>query len=294
MQSLSGLGGLARFLAGVYLVYFLGVFQAVYLELERASFDVRYNAYNIDYVGERLNVATANIINSLESSLAPLAIIALVWIIGGILLASGWDHLRFKWPGRIRLLYSFTVYAIYAILALAILYPALKVFGALEHLGSMELVEAIRPLGETFIVPHAYALPLILPLVRSILVVRYSEVGRVAGALLILGSILYLVGAYNVYQAIKPFTVIREHWTKLTSTGFTEEGLIELSIVTLETSQLMILRVIELVKVLALASLLYGLAFITMNRRVQETLGGLAKTLKERIRLRWIEHDIRV
>jgi len=70
LQSLSGLGGLARFLAGVYLVYFLGVFQAVYLELERASFDVRYNAYNIDYVGERLNVATANIINSLESSLA--------------------------------------------------------------------------------------------------------------------------------------------------------------------------------------------------------------------------------
>ncbi len=121
---------------------------------------------------------------------------------------------------------------------------------------------------------------------RSTLAVRYSEVGRVAGALLILGSILYMVGAYNVYQAIKPFTVIREHWANLTSTGFTEEGLIELSIVTLETSQLTILRVIELVKVLALASLLYGLAFITMNRRVQETLGGLAKTLKERIRLR--------
>jgi hypothetical protein len=122
-------------------------------------------------------------------------------------------------------------------------------------------------------------------------VVRYSGVGRVAGALLILGSILYLVGAYNVYRAIKPFTVIREHWTELTSIGFTEEGLIELSIVTLETSQLVMLRVVELVKVLALASLLYGLAFITMNRRVQETLVGLAKTLKERIRLRWIKRD---
>jgi hypothetical protein len=112
--------------------------------------------------------------------------------------------------------------------------------------------------------------------VRSILAVRYSEVGRVAGALLILGSILYLVGAYNIYQAVKPFTVIKEHWANLTSTGFTEEGLIEL-IVTLETSQLMMLRVIELVKILALASLLYGLAFITMSRRVQEILGALAK-----------------
>jgi hypothetical protein len=86
LQSLSGLGGLARFLAGVYLVYFLGVFQAVYLELERASFDVRYNAYNIDYVGERLNVATANIINSLESSLAP----RLSWLSCGLSVVYYW------------------------------------------------------------------------------------------------------------------------------------------------------------------------------------------------------------
>lgn len=65
------LRGLAKFLAGVYLVYFLGVLQAVYLELERAGFDVRYGAHSLDYVGDRLNVAVANVMNSLEGSLAP-------------------------------------------------------------------------------------------------------------------------------------------------------------------------------------------------------------------------------
>jgi len=45
-----------------------------------------------------------------------------------------------RWPGRVRLLYSLTVYATYTILALAILYPALKLYGLLERLNSMELV----------------------------------------------------------------------------------------------------------------------------------------------------------
>ncbi len=280
LQSLPGLGGLARFLAGVYLVYSLGILQAIYLELERARLDIMYSAHSIDYVEERMGVATSNIIYSMESSLVPLIIIALIWIIGGILLASGWDHLRSRWSTRIKLLYSFTVFAIYTILALAILYPALKLFGVLEHLSSIKLVDVLRPLGETPIVPYIYALPLILPLVRSILVAKYGGAGKIAGAFLVLGSILYLLGAYNVYQAIRPFTVIREHWTKLISMGLTEEGLIELSIVTLETSQLMVLRVIELVKVLALASLLYGLAFIIMSKRVQEVLGDLARVLR--------------
>ncbi len=285
MRQLLGLGGLARFLAGVYLLYFLGVLQTIYLELESASLDIGYNA-SIDYVGERLNVAVANIIYALEGSLAPLAVIVLVWIIGGLLLAYEWDHLRSKWPRRVRLLYSLLVFATYAILVLATLDPTLKVFRLLERQSSMGLVKALEPLGETLIVPHAYALPLMLPLVRSVLAVRYSGTGRIAGSLLILGSILYLVGAYNVYQAIRPFTVIRERWAELASTGFTEEGLVELSIIVLETSQLTMLRVIELVKVLAIASLLYGLAFMLMSRRVQKALEGLARTLRTRVQLR--------
>gem|GEM_PF-934344 len=285
MWSLPGLGGFARFLVGVYLIYFLGVLQAVYVELEGAALDVRHYAHNVDYVGERLNMAVSNIVYSLESSLALLAVIALVWVIGGILLASGWDRLRSRWPSRINLLYSLAVFATYAILALAILYPAVKAFGLLERVGSLEPVDVLRPLGETLIVPYAYALPLALPLLRSLLAVRYSGVGRIAGALLVLGSILYLLGAYNVYMAIRPFTVIREHWAELVSKGLTEEGLVELSVVTLETSQLMVLRVTELVKVLALASLIYSLAFITMSRRVQEVFEGVARTLREHLRL---------
>lgn len=255
---LSSLGGIIRFTAGIYIVYFLGLLELIYMRLGEAR-ELVGKSETLSDVEAVLDVTTSDVMTIISSNLTPLGIAALAWIIGGLMLSTGWDEIRSKWPGRVKLLYSILVYAVYALLVLSIAYPALRA------VGSAGVVEAMsRSMESTWsllILQYAFALPLTLPLVRALLAVRYSSMKGLAGALLVLGGVIYLVGAYQVYSAIRPFSVVREHLHEIISSGLTDRGLMELTIVTLEVSQLTILRVNELVKILALASLLYGLAF---------------------------------
>ncbi|MEB3774457.1 MAG: hypothetical protein GSR86_05995 [Desulfurococcales archaeon] len=255
-------GGFLRVVAGVYLIYFSGLFEGL-LGAIAAGFGGVEGAGSVGEIVSALWLVGDGVIGSLRGVFWGVVASALLWIVGGFLLNSAWGRLSRLWPGWVRLLFRVLELLFTFLFLAALLYPVKVLSLVAGHVGFLGLL----PLARYVVV--FYLLPLTIPVLKALATLYYSteRQSRIGVSLLVLGGLFYLYTAYLAYTAFNP---VREIVSHLEEAAW-DQGLDrakDIALAGLGAARVLVERTRLIVSALTTASIAYTVAFILFKEDV--------------------------
>lgn len=254
-------GGLLRAAAAGYLLAG-GLLLPRFEELIEGFKTSVETAVDADAILTALQQYAASAVDLMGELAQPLLIVVVLWIFGGHLLSRAWSDLDRDWPRLARWGFKLLglVFMLLALVGLVI--PARFFIQALIG-GLGELLDYLNIPLLAQAAPFLIILPLTLPVFKALITLKYTQGrGRLGSLLLVAGGLLYVVAAYQVYNAYRLGNAIVGHVQALMVQGLQAEAVLrEASLTLADMGLLMIGRLEGLLTAIVGASVLYALGF---------------------------------
>ncbi|BAN90125.1 hypothetical protein [Aeropyrum camini] len=261
------IGGLLKVVSALYLVFILGLFSSVKsvlasaerlaLQLEsQGGFEPGDAAALVAYI-------TGGLRSILAGNALGIAAALFLWILGTILFSREWERIAGYWPSIARRAFHlFTWLSRLGALAAGV------VTGLILSRLSGDMSSIAAGVRLSYIVATLYLLPLLPPVVYSLLSLKYPPPSSRAGVLLLLaGAVLYVYSMYSVIQAFRPLSAVAGPLEEVLRGGLNQHSEAELVNGFIEALRILMDRVRNTLIALALASAFYTLGFAVIGFR---------------------------
>ncbi|MCE4603087.1 MAG: hypothetical protein F7B18_07880 [Desulfurococcales archaeon] len=253
-------GGVFRVAAGIYLLYISHVIPRLGELLAQARGGVEA-AGGLEDLASGLWRAASSGIDLLAGGLPGILLAILLWVLGGVLLNSGWGRLSRLWPGWVRAAFRILDIILGVVLIIGLLYPLRILYLIASNAG----IEEILPSARLLIL--LYIAPLTLPILKALATLYYSQGGRWSRAgilLLALGGAIYLYTMYLVYTAFNPIHAIIVHINTMPAQPGLEQAR-QIALAGIDALTILLERTRTIIQALTIASILYTIGFLLIR-----------------------------